>query len=101
MKVFNLRTIKSYPYEKRDKNVFYKAKEFKARIIELPAGGIMPTCKMVSHVLFFVIKGEAEVKVNRTKSKIKEANILITEPAILSMKTNKGVKIVGIQIAKT
>ena len=36
MQVFNLKTMKSYPYEDRHKNVFYKAKEFKTRIIELP-----------------------------------------------------------------
>ena len=32
MPLFDLKTMKSYPYEERDKNVFYKAKEFKARI---------------------------------------------------------------------
>jgi len=37
MQVFNLKTIKSYPYEDRHKNVLYKAKKkFKTRIIELP-----------------------------------------------------------------
>ena len=36
MQVFNLKTMKSYPYEERDRNVFYKDKQFKTRIIELP-----------------------------------------------------------------
>ena len=31
MKVYDLKTMQSYPYEERDKNVFYKGKEFKAR----------------------------------------------------------------------
>jgi hypothetical protein len=36
MQVFNLKTIKSHPYEDRHKNVLYKAKEFKIKIIKLP-----------------------------------------------------------------
>ena len=44
MQAFNLKIMKSHPYEERDKNVFYKANEFKTRIIELLPGGEMPTC---------------------------------------------------------
>jgi quercetin dioxygenase-like cupin family protein len=98
MQLFNLKTIKSYPYEERDKNVFYKAKEFKARIIELPPGGEMPTCAMLSYVIFYVIEGTAEAKVNQEKIILKEGQCLITEPATLSMKTQDGVKMMGIQI---
>jgi len=101
MQTFNLETMKSHPYEERDKNVFYKAKEFKARIIELPPGGEMPTCEMLSYVIFYVIKGTAEAKVNQEKIILKEGQCLITEPATLSMKTQNGVKIMGIQIMKT
>jgi quercetin dioxygenase-like cupin family protein len=93
--------MNSYPYEERDKNVFYKAKEFKARIIELPPGGEMPTCEMLSYVIFYFIKGTAEAKVNQEKIILKEGQCLITEPAILSMKTQEGVKMMGIQIMKT
>jgi len=101
MQVFNLKTMKSYPYEERDKNVFYKAKEFKARIIELPPGGEMPICEMVSYVIFYAIKGIAEVKANQEKTILKEGQCLIVEPATLSMKTQNGVKMMGIQIMKT
>jgi len=100
VQVFDLKAMVSYPHEKRDKNVFYKAKEFKARIIELPPGGEMPTCEMASHVIFNVIKGAAEVTVNREKVTIKERQCLITEPATLSLRTNDGVKIMGIQVVK-
>ena len=101
MQLFNLKTMKSYPYEERDKNVFYKAKEFKARIIELPPGGEMPICEMLSYVIFYVLKGTAEAKVNQEKIILKEGQCLISEPAILSMKTQDGVKMMGIQIIKT
>jgi len=100
MQVFDLKAMKAYPYEERDKNVFYKAEEFKARIIELPAGGEMPTCEMDSYVIFYVIEGAAEVRVNQEIINIKEGQCLITEPATLSMRTNDGVKLMGIQVVK-
>ncbi|MBA7650473.1 hypothetical protein ES703_58279 [subsurface metagenome] len=100
MQVFDLKAMLSYPYDKRDKNVFYKTKEFKTRIIELPQGGEILTCDMVSYVIFYVIEGAAEVKVNHEKANIKEGQCLITEPATLSMKTGNGVKIMGIQVVK-
>jgi quercetin dioxygenase-like cupin family protein len=101
MQVFNLKTIKSHPYNERDKNVFYKANEFKTRIIELPPGGEMPICEMVSYVIFYIINGTVEVKVNQEKTILKEGQCLIVEPATLSMKTQNGVKMMGIQIMKT
>lgn len=100
MQVFDIKAMAVHPYEERDRNIFYKAKEFKARIIELPAGGEMPTCEMTSHVIFYFIEGAAEVMVNQEKVSIKEGQCLITEPATLSMKTNDGVKIMGIQVVK-
>ena len=62
MQVFNLKTMKSHPYEERDKNVFYKDKQFKTRIIELPPDGEMPICEMVSYVIFYVIEGNSRSK---------------------------------------
>jgi len=89
----------AHPYSEREKNVFYQSPRFKARIIELPAGGAMPDCEMASHVLFYVIRGEAEVQVNQEVASVKEGQCLISEPATISMKTEAGVKILGIQIA--
>ena len=82
------------------KNIFYKAKGFKTRIIELPLGGEMPICKMASYVIFFVVNGMAEVRVNQEIVNIKEGQCLIAEPATLSMKTENGVKIMATQIER-
>ena len=101
MKIFDLNKITAFPYEQRDKNVFYQAKEFKTRIIALPPGGQMPTCEMESHVIFFVLDGEASVTVNSETVELKEKQCLITEPATLSMKTIGGVRILGVQIQKS
>jgi mannose-6-phosphate isomerase-like protein (cupin superfamily) len=100
MQVFDCGTMMSYPYEEKDKNVFYKSKEFKARIIELSSGGKMPSCEMASYVVFFVIAGAAEIKANHEKASVKEGHCLIAEPGTLSMETKDGVKLIGIQIEK-
>jgi quercetin dioxygenase-like cupin family protein len=99
MRTFDVKAMKSHPYDKREKNVFYQTPQFKARIIELPAGGGMPSCEMASHVLFYVVRGEAEVQVNGEVAALREGQCLAAEPATISMKTKCGVKILGIQIA--
>ena len=101
MQVFDVKGMVAYPYEERDRNVFYTAKEFKARIIELPPGGEIPTCEMASYVIFYVVEGMAEVRVNQEKVTIEEGQCLITEPATLSMRTIDGVKIMGIPVEKS
>jgi len=100
IEVFDLATIPAYPYEKREKNVFYQAKEFKTRIIDLPPNGQMPTCEMASYIVFYVMSGKVDVSVNLEKVTIGEKQCLITKPATLSMKTDNGVKLLGIQIVK-
>lgn len=100
MQVFDLKEMKSFPNEERDKNVFYKAKDFKIRIIELPPGGKILSCEMSSYVIFNVIDGSVEVQVNQENVSIKESQCLITEPATISMKTEEGVRIMGIQIGR-
>ena len=69
-------------------------------MIELPPGGEIPECEMLSYVIFYVIDGATEVKVGQKSEKIEEGQCLITEPAVLSMKTGKGVKILGIQVVQ-
>ena len=98
MLVFDLKSVQAHPYADRDKNVFYQAPEFKARLIQLPPGGAMPLCEMSSYVVFMVVAGEAEVQVGSEVATIREGQCLITEPATLSMRTVEGVKMMGLQI---
>lgn len=100
MQVFYVKTMVSYPYAEREKNMLYQTREFKARIIELSPEGKMPTCEMTSYVMFYVLTGKAEIEVNLEKVTITEGQCLITEPATLSMRTQDGVKIMGIQVTK-
>ncbi|MFC1935130.1 hypothetical protein ACFLXZ_02315, partial [Chloroflexota bacterium] len=63
-------------------------------------GGQMPICEMASHVIFYVLGGEARVTVNSETVELKEKQCLITEPATLSMTTETGVRLMGIQVPK-
>lgn len=100
MEIFDLNKIKSYPYNDRDKNVFYATDEFKTRIIDLVAGEEIPACQMAFYVIFYVINGEAVITVNSHKSVIDTGKCIITEPAVISLKSDTGVRIVGIQVKK-
>ena len=98
MKVFDLNKMKAFPYEERGKNVFYKEAGFKTQLIELPPAGEMPLCRMSEHVVFVVIEGDADVKVDSSIVHLEKNQCLITDPAELSMQTKNGVRILGIQI---
>lgn len=80
--------------------VFYETEEFSGRVIELPSEGSMPPCEMDSYVMFYVVAGEAVVSVDEEEARLKQGSCLITEPATLTMKTQDGVRILGIQVAK-
>jgi quercetin dioxygenase-like cupin family protein len=64
---------------KGGRNVFYQTDEFKTRIIELPLGGQMPACEMVSHVIFYVLGGE--VKVTETRKQWSSMRIIALLPS--------------------
>lgn len=100
MQIFDLNAMEAYPQADRDKNVFYKTERFKTRIIELPPGSEIPPCEMTSHVILFVVKGIVEVTVNKERAIIRNGQCLITEPATLSMKSENGAKLMGIQIER-
>ena len=55
---------------------------------------------MKSHVIFYVISGEAEITMNTEKTNIRAGECLISEPAAFSMTAVSGVKILGIQISE-
>ena len=99
MEIFHLSEIADFPYEQRVKNVFYQSDEFKVRIIVLQTGGEIPLCEMSESVIFYVLEGNVEVKVNAESAILKENHCLITEPATISMKSKNGARLMGIQIA--
>jgi quercetin dioxygenase-like cupin family protein len=99
MKVFDITDMVAYGYEQRSKNVFHETPEFKMRVIDLPAGGSIPLCEMASHVVFVCVAGEALVTVDGEEASLTPAKGLVTAPAMVSMRSETGAKLLGIQIA--
>jgi mannose-6-phosphate isomerase-like protein (cupin superfamily) len=96
--VFNLKELPVYPFEQREKNVFFSGAGFKTRIIALPAGGVMPDCQMQAAVIFHVVSGEVEIEVDGEKHQLGEGHCLVGGPGHFSMKTTGGVRLLGVQI---
>jgi mannose-6-phosphate isomerase-like protein (cupin superfamily) len=99
-KRFDIVSMKTYGYDQREKNVFYATPEFKMRVISLGPGESMPKCDMASYVIFVGIEGEAEVNVGTDQVAISKGECLVSEPATLSMRTNAGARLLGIQVMK-
>ena len=99
MQIFNLKTLGTHPFEEREMNIMYNTEEFKVRIIKLPPGGKIPTCEMSSYVIFNIIEGRVDVKVDNEERTLNEGQVLISEPADISMSSIDGAKIMGIQIS--
>jgi len=98
MKVFDIANMNAFGYEQRAMNVIHEAPEFKLRVIELAPGGNIPLCEMHSHVVFVCVEGEAIVTIDGEETLLTPAKGLVTKPAMVSMKSEKGAKLMGIQI---
>ncbi|TYB97506.1 MAG: hypothetical protein FXF54_02525 [Kosmotoga sp.] len=98
--IFDLKEKVYENYENRSKNVFFENEQFKTRIIGLKPGQMIPECDMKSFVIFYVLGGTVEITKNHETARLNEGQLLITEPAIISMKTEAGAKLLGIQISK-
>jgi len=98
MKIFDLMNLEAQDYEKRSVNVFFKNDLFKTRVIVLEADGKIPECQMNSYVMFYVVKGEVILRKNDESAILKENQVFITEPALLSMETKRGARLMGVQI---
>ncbi len=99
MKTFDITHMRAYGYDERSESVFHEAPEFKMRVVDLAPGGSMPLCEMASHVVFVCVEGKASISVDGDEVSIGPGQGLVTEPASLSMRSDTGAKLLGIQIA--
>lgn len=97
MEIFDLMSLEAEGYEKRNVNVFFENDLFKTRVIVLEPEQKIPECMMDSFVMFYVVKGEVLLRKNDESTILKENNVFITEPALLSMETRTGARLMGVQ----
>jgi len=98
VEIFDLMKLEPQVYEKRGGHGFFQNDTFKTRVILLEAGGSIPPCQMDTFVIFYVVEGEVLIRKNAESSTLKENQVLITEPAVLSMESGSGARLMGIQI---
>ena len=98
MQIFDHMNLEAQGYEHRQVNVFYQNDSFKTHVIVLEAGGKIPECQMDSYVMFYVVKGEVRLNKNEETSVLKENQVFITEPALVSMESESGARLMGVQI---
>ncbi len=98
MIIFDTMNLEAESYENRKVNVFFENDLFKTRVIVLKQGEKIPECQMSDYVMFYVVKGEIMLRKNAEESILKENKLFITEPALLSMETNTGARLLGVQI---
>jgi len=98
MEIFDLNEIRIYPFVEKERNVIFQSEAFKVRLIHLEAGGEIPPCTMTTNVLFCVLQGGGVITVNESSNQVKSHSLVITPPATISMKSEKGMKLLGIQI---
>jgi quercetin dioxygenase-like cupin family protein len=98
MEIFDLIHQTAEGYENRGVNGFYQNDLFKTRVIVLEAGGKIPECRMESYVLFYVVYGEVLLHKNDESSPLREGQAFVSEPALISMESQTGAKLMGVQI---
>lgn len=99
-KIFDFNKLSGLPYKERHKNVLYQTDDFKIRIIDLPENGGLPECGMETYVVFVVMQGQVDITVNGVVHNLSEKQSLASEPGLFSMHSQKGAKLMGIQISK-
>jgi len=98
MEIFDLNDIFVHSLEERDRNVLFQSETFKVRLIQLEAGGEIPPCAMAMNVIFCVLRGKGIITVNDKTNQVKPHSLLVTPPATISMKSEVGMRLLGIQI---
>ena len=98
MEIFDLMNLEAEGYEDRQVNVFFQNDLFKARVIVLEAGGKIPECQMDSYVMFYVLQGEVVIRKNDETAALTQNQVFIAEPALLSMETTSGARLMGVQV---
>ncbi len=101
MKRFDVASMIVHGRDEKEKNVLCATPEFKIRVVALGPGEGMPECEMTSYVVFVCIEGEAEIRAGEDRVTLFVGQAAVSEPAILSMQSKTGARLLGIQIVKT
>jgi mannose-6-phosphate isomerase-like protein (cupin superfamily) len=98
MEIFELNESTVHPFEERGKNVLFQAETFKIRMIQVEAGGEIPPCAMQMNVIFCILEGSGVITVDGEPVQVRPHVLMVTPPATISMKSEDGMRVLGVQI---
>ena len=100
MNIYDLTKLELDPKAGGNCGAFYQNGLINARLIVLNAGQKISDAQVDSYVMFYVVKGEVTVKRNDETAPLHEKQVFITDPAVVSLETVHGARLMGVRISK-
>ncbi len=99
MNIYDLNKLELDPNAGGNCQAFYENDLINARIIVLKAGQKISDARVDSYVMFHVLKGEVTLTRNDETAALHENQVFITEPAVVSLETVHGARLMGVRIS--
>lgn len=99
MNVYDLTKLELDPNAGGNCGAFFQNDQINARLIVLKAGQRISDSQVNSHVMFYVVKGEVTLKRNEETTMLKENQVFISDPALISLATVDGARLMGVRIS--
>ena len=101
MNIYDLNKLELDPKAGGSCGAFYQDDLINARLIVLKAGQKISDARVDSPVLFYVVQGEVTLKRNDETAALHENQVFISEPAVVSLETVHGARLMGVRISQS
>ena len=98
MNIYDLTKLELDPKAGGNCGAFFQNDLINARIIVLNAGQKISDAQVDSYLMFCVVKGEVTVTRNGEMAPLHENQVFIIDPAIVSLETVHGARLMGVRI---
>ena len=99
MNIYDLTKLELDPKAGGNCGAFFQNGLINARLIVLSAGQKISDARVDSYVMFYVVKGEVTLTRNGETAALQENQVFITEPAVVSLTTAHGARLMGVRIS--
>ena len=99
MNIFDLTKLELDPNAGGSCGAFYQNGLINARLIVLKAGQRISHARVDGYVMFYAVKGEVTLKRNDETAVLRENQVFISEPAVVSMESAHGARLMGIRVS--
>ena len=99
MNIYDLTKLELDPKAGGNCGAFFQNDLINARLIVLQAGQKISDAHVDSHVMFYVVKGEVTLTRNGVTAALHENQVFLSEPAVVSLETIHGARLMGIRIS--